>query len=320
MADKRRDIVNQQDRQSYDLIADIHGHAIELKALLEKLGYRVERGCYRHPTRKVIFLGDFIDRGDHIRETLEIAKSMVEAGEALAVMGNHEYNAICYHTPDGNGGFLRIHDPKNTRQHAKTLEAFSNSPELLSMYLDWFKTLPLFLDLGDIRVVHACWGQQEIETLGGRDRLNEDLLLKSAKKGSSEYHAVEVLLKGRELRLPEGQIFQDKDVHLRSEIRIRWWLNGRGKTYHQMVFPECENVSDSHIPDAHTERLTGYPVDSPPVFIGHYWLHGATPSRTTINIACLDYSVAKKGPLVAYRWDGEQQLDDRKFVVSLVGS
>ena len=46
----------------YDLIGDIHGHADELVQLLELLDYEKAQGSYRHPDRKVIFLGDFIDR------------------------------------------------------------------------------------------------------------------------------------------------------------------------------------------------------------------------------------------------------------------
>jgi len=42
----------------YDLIGDIHGQALELGALLEKLGYKRSDGTYRHADRKVIFLGD----------------------------------------------------------------------------------------------------------------------------------------------------------------------------------------------------------------------------------------------------------------------
>lgn len=44
----------------YDLIGDIHGYATELKALLDKLGYREANGVWRHRDRKVIFLGDLV--------------------------------------------------------------------------------------------------------------------------------------------------------------------------------------------------------------------------------------------------------------------
>ena len=53
----------------YDLIGDIHGHADALQQLLGNLGYTQQKGGYRHPERRAIFLGDFIDRGPKIRET-----------------------------------------------------------------------------------------------------------------------------------------------------------------------------------------------------------------------------------------------------------
>jgi hypothetical protein len=91
--------------QKYDIIGDIHGYATQLHWLLRKLEYSEESGAYRHPDRKVIFLGDFIDRGPEIRETLRVVRAMVDSGSALAVMGNHEFNALAYHTPDGDGGY-----------------------------------------------------------------------------------------------------------------------------------------------------------------------------------------------------------------------
>ena len=107
---------------SLDLIGDIHGHAAELEALLAKLGYTRRGGSYGHPQRRVLFLGDYIDRGPRIRETLALVRGMVEAGEALALMGNHEYNALCYRTPDGRGGYLRAHEHQKLKQHEATLK------------------------------------------------------------------------------------------------------------------------------------------------------------------------------------------------------
>jgi len=48
------------------------------------------------------------------------------------------------------------------------------------------------------------------------------------------------------------------------------------------------------------------------VFFGHYWMTG-TPKLQTPTAACVDYSAAKDGPLVAYRWDGEPTLDTANF-------
>ena len=75
--------------QYYDIIGDIHGYVDALEALLIKLGYDVSTGVYQHKKQKVIFLGDFIDRGPQQREVIEIVKPMVEQGHALSVMGNH---------------------------------------------------------------------------------------------------------------------------------------------------------------------------------------------------------------------------------------
>jgi len=73
---------------TYDFIGDIHGHARELATLLGMLGYERKSGLFSHPDtdRKAVFLGDFIDRGPAIRETLEIARGMVESENALAIM------------------------------------------------------------------------------------------------------------------------------------------------------------------------------------------------------------------------------------------
>jgi hypothetical protein len=49
------------------------------------------------------------------------------------------------------------------------------------------------------------------------------------------------------------------------------------------------------------------------VLFGHYWLNGL-PGITASNVACLDFSVAKKGYLTAYRWSGETQLSEQNLI------
>ena len=107
----------------YDLIGDIHGHADELVQLLETLGYEKAQGVYRHPERRVNFLGDFIDRGPQIAKVLAIVRPMVETGAAFTVMGNHEFNALAFHTtkPKNASEYLRPHTEKNVKQHRATL-------------------------------------------------------------------------------------------------------------------------------------------------------------------------------------------------------
>lgn len=60
-------------------------------------------------------------------------------------------------------------------------------------------------------------------------------------------------------------------------------------------------------------RLDFYKPKEVPVFFGHYWMKGK-PELQKSNVCCLDFSVAKGGHLVAYRWNGEQQLNKTGFV------
>jgi hypothetical protein len=50
-----------------------------------------------------------------------------------------------------------------------------------------------------------------------------------------------------------------------------------------------------------------------PVFFGHYWLQ--PPLRVLSDkAACTDFSAGKDGPLAAYRWSGEQVLNNTHWV------
>lgn len=300
----------------FDLIGDIHGYAAPLRRLLGKLGYEEINGCYRNPNRKVVFLGDFIDRGPAIRETLMIVRAMIDGGAALAVMGNHEFNALCYATVGTDGAPLRANSEKNRVQHKATLDAFADYPDEWRDYLAWFKTLPLYLETDGFRVVHAAWDEAKIASLNGRDRLDEATLVKAASKGTPEYDAVELLLKGREVRLPAGYKFSDKQGLTRSKIRTRWWLSGEGRTYRDLVLPDCDTIPAIPVPAELLPELTGYADTALPVFVGHYWLPpGQSRTPLASNVACVDYSVAKGGPLVGYRWNGAGPLTDEGFVM-----
>ncbi|EUC69993.1 metallophosphoesterase [Alcanivorax sp. 97CO-5] len=293
----------------YDIIGDIHGFAEPLKQLLRRLGYSEIEGAWQHPDRKALFLGDYIDRGPQQVEVVSIVRAMQQAGHALAIMGNHEFNAVAWASPnpDKDGEALRAHNAKNRHQHREFLEQVGEGSELHDDIIAWFMTLPVYLDLPDLRAVHACWHPKYIEELkpwlDGNNCLKEEAWYPASRKGHRVYRAVETLLKGLEIPLPEGNGFHDKDGHPRKDIRTRWWLQ-HSHTYRDlaMVPPEViERIPHQPVPG---DILPGYD-NHKPVFVGHYWLTG-TPEPLAENIACLDYSVvsANKGKLVAYRWDG----------------
>jgi len=302
----------------YDLIGDIHGHADELEQLLQKLGYRKTQGIYRHPERRVIFLGDFIDRGPRIRQVLELVRPMVEEGYARAVMGNHELNALAYHNedPESPGEFLRRHTPKNEHQHSQTLQQLIS--EELRSALDWFRTLPLWLELDGLRAVHACWDEQSITQISAATQnqfsLTAELLQSACREDKPLYAPVEIILKGKEGKLPTGATFLDKDGHPRTEIRTRWYLPPVGHTYRTYALHSDEIDCDLALEQSVIDSAAPYPATAKPVFLGHYWLSAQHPRILADNVACLDYSVAKGGFLCAYRWQGEQKLQNENFV------
>jgi hypothetical protein len=285
---------------NYDIIGDIHGHADALEQLLQKMGYMRKAGVYSHPDdRKVLFVGDFIDRGPKIRETLHLVRDMIDAGNAKAVMGNHEYNAVCFHTPhteDGQG-FFRKHSVKEIEQHLETLRQFKHYETEWNDFVDWFRTLPLFLDLPECRVVHAYWNDSHIEWLRNNyTGLTTDFLNRCTVEGSQEYKVVEDTLKGAEKPVPNGGSFLDKDGNKRGECRLKWWSTKRGS--YGDVYMECpeEYLLMSLMEDFEMDEYVG----RVPVFFGHYWLKG-NPKMENPNSVCLDYSVARGGKLVAAR-------------------
>jgi hypothetical protein len=282
--------------------------------LLTRLGYEQRDGVWRHPERQVIFVGDYIDRGPAIKETLALVKGMVDAGTALAIMGNHEYNALAYahRLPDGN--YLRSHNSTHSKQHQATLDQFAGYPGEWENYLQWFYSLPLFLELPGLRVVHACWDDEHIEWLRshGYQRLNEALLIASHQRRSTPYQVINDTLKGKEFNIPEKYTWHDKDGHARNSNRIRWWVSPTTKTFGEFLFNCPASLIDKPVDPAVAINI--YPADAPPVFFGHYWMEDKFPVIQSENVICLDYSVAKEGALVAYRWSGEDKVDNKHFV------
>lgn len=313
------------DRVNYDIIGDIHGHAQTLEALLKKLGYAPDGTVWRHPERQVIFMGDFIDGGPCQRATLDIVRPMVENGAALAVMGNHEFNAIAFATDSGLGGHLRPRTSQNRLQHAAFLQEYPEDSAEYTDMIDWFATLPLWLDHGDFRAVHACWDQQHIDRISRHfdgPRLTTRLLQQASTRDHWAYEAVETLLKGKEIPLPEGYHFHDRYGTQRRHIRIRWWSRTE-RTYRGIFLGSPDWATQIPEDEVQGDHAIDYDRREPPVFLGHYWLSGQ-PRRLESNVACVDYSVARKpkdspeheprGKLAAYRYNGEKILRNDAFV------
>jgi hypothetical protein len=243
---------------------------------------------------------------------------MVEADQAYALMGNHEYNAICFHTtkPAEPHRWMRSRTDKNLHQHIETLYQFRDHRKEWDEHLEWFSRLPLWLDLSGVRAVHAAWHSESMDVVreysAEGNRLTADLLEAATIRGNREFSALQNILKGPEIPLPQGTMFADKDGNERTEMRIRWWLDAATMTYGELGLGQHDGAGNAQ-PDASlTERYRGYD-DGIPVFFGHYWLRGDRPEVFGPKIACLDYSVASGGFLTAYTWEGEEELDNCRF-------
>lgn len=300
----------------YDIIGDVHGYADQLKKLLQKLGYQPINGCYTHPNRKAVFVGDFINRGPKIRETIVLVRKMVEAGSAYAILGNHEMYAILYYLRDTEGKYYKKRIPKYQLQINQTLAEFAANMDEFKSHLKWFRTLPLFLDFGDIRVVHACWDNENISQLQEvltEPKISKTILREVALNETSFSRSFWETIKGIDFQVPRNLLVFDDDGRPHRSFRMKWWENPEGKTFKDVSLESRFELPPYTIPSEIVKFRNPYLKSYPIVFFGHYSLvdgHGILSD----NVCCVDSGVSRSGKLLAYRWDGEQELIEANFV------
>jgi hypothetical protein len=303
-----------------DIIPDIHGQADKLRLALQSLGWRRNGMTWLHPepNRKIVFLGDFIDRGPDNGAVIKIVRELIDDGRAQAIMGNHELNAIHFHTADPETGKpLRSHDNASMAQHASFLKEFPIGAPHTNDVVKWMSGLPLFLEMEGFRAVHAAWHQPSIDDLTRQTTngiISEDQLILAGRKGEALYELAEAVAKGPEARLPDLYSFIDKGGKVRRDVRVKWW-NGNARSWHQIALsvPDINQLPDLPLPENLLTII--YPVDEKPVFFGHYWMSGQ-PVLQAANALCLDYSAGTDGPLVTYsHFSGSKELSLESITV-----
>ncbi|HLV82014.1 MAG TPA: AAA family ATPase, partial [Chthonomonadaceae bacterium] len=145
-----------QEQGPFDIIGDIHGCHEELTELLGRLGYAPEADTagWRHPEgRRIVFVGDLVDRGPKVVETVRLAQTMVAAGTALCVPGNHDIKLM--RALKGNPvkvahglaeSLAQIEALPETEREAFTAEYIAFADSLVSHY---------WLEEGRLCVAHA---------------------------------------------------------------------------------------------------------------------------------------------------------------------
>lgn len=162
-----------EDSGPFDIIGDVHGCAGELEKLLIKLGYTVSwRGEPSAPSvavsapygRRVVFVGDLVDRGPRAPDALRIVMSMVEAGIAFVVPGNHDVK------------FQRWLDGKDVKpSHGldRTIAQMETQPKAFKTEVrEFLKRLPIYLwlDGGKLAVAHAGIKEHMLGRVSGEIR------------------------------------------------------------------------------------------------------------------------------------------------------
>ncbi|KAF1057349.1 MAG: hypothetical protein GAK45_02466 [Pseudomonas citronellolis] len=166
--------------------------------------------------------------------------------------------------------------------------------------------------------MHACWDHQLIAQLRAQypdGRIDEHFVQASAVSGSFASTVCNRLLRGTDMRLPDGLTLTGGDGLTRAFFRTKFWEEDP-QTYGDIVFqPDALPEEVARAPLSHSQKnaLLRYSGDEPLLFVGHYWRSGH-PAPIRANLACLDYSAVLYGKLAAYRLDDETRIDPHKFV------
>lgn len=270
-----------------DLIGDVHGELAALDTLLGRLGYDA-RGD--HPQkRRLVFLGDLVDRGPDSPAVLDRVQTLIARGRAQSILGNHELNLLLGSRKVGNGWFSNEPEPLD-RSNVLVPQQGLLDPASRARTLAFFRALPLVLERPDLRLVHACWNSDHLDRIRGerdalelcrqyasdinaaldRDGVREPGLRKLAHQNRNP---VKTLTSGLEERRTAPVEFFMKQ---HWEARVAWWQHYRDPV--MVVFGHYwrQQVHGDHDPLHLFDKI------SPHARLGRG------------HAMCLDYSVGKR--------------------------
>jgi len=204
----------------FDIIGDVHGCFDELLALLKTLGYEVvpagespDGKFHVQPPqgRKLIFLGDLVDRGPRIPDVLRLVMDAVESGAALCVPGNHDMKLMRK---------LRGKNVQIARGLADSLAQLEKEPsEFTPRVVEFLDSLVshYVLDDGKLVVAHAGMKQEMQGRGSGRVR---DFALYGETTGETDEFGLPV-------RYPWAQEYRGRAmvVYGHTPVQTPEWLN-----------------------------------------------------------------------------------------------
>lgn len=128
--------------KNVDVIGDTHGLLEDATELLSDLGYKINKeGFLEHKEdRKILFLGDWTDRGLKSIELFDLIHKSVTLGGHFAVPGNHEQKLLKIYDKWKNEG---LYTPKSFSGSETMVSFWENVPsEKLDNWMNWIRSLP----------------------------------------------------------------------------------------------------------------------------------------------------------------------------------
>jgi hypothetical protein len=223
-----------------DIVGDIHGEIDALRDLLNHLGYGHEGES--DPGRKLVFVGDLVDRGPDSPGVVRLVKRLVDSGRAYAALGNHELNILLNRRREGNEWFFG----ERSRAPGSPPAVYAD-PATQRECLHLFANMPLCLERADLRVVHACWHEESVRKIAeatsvlslfeehrlkiesmvqAKRQAGEPEIPQEAALSHQNLNPVKVLLSGPEERTPQPYWAGGRYRHLR---RSPWWKEYNGQ-------------------------------------------------------------------------------------------
>ena len=253
-----------------DIIGDVHGEVGALCTLLDRLGYN-DKGDHPH-NRRLVFVGDLIDRGPNSLGVLEIVMPMYMSGKAFVVVGNHELNLLRQKKKHGNKWFYgereNLFTSKDTDDERlithKSFTRCIHSTETRTKILDFFASLPIAMEREDLRVVHACWHEESVQTLkkGNQDIMERyrELEEQLSTQAPSKAH----IPTERDATPQEIAQNQKRDLFLQNNNPIKVLSSGIEQRAKKVMY-----IGGS--PRYTSRKHWWKQYQGPPVVFGHYW-------------------------------------------------
>jgi len=303
-----------------DVIGDVHGESEALFSLVSRLGYDASA---RHPDgRRLVFLGDLIDRGPDSPAVLRRVASWVEAGRAQCLLGNHELNALRDDPAKRRGGEGWWYGRDDARYPSVRVE----HAEKQRAFLPFLAARPVALERKHLRIVHACWHEPSVEQMREEpdaldafrqhDAVARADLEEKRRAAQEELARAGVSLSDETAEVPRMPLRSSYDEANQMSNPVRILTSGiERSTGGQPFYASNKWRLVRRVP-----WWREYTSDVPVVF-GHYWrrytpanggqeaahpadLFGdAPPDRWLGNTMCVDYSVG-------YRFAERQERAD----------